>query len=262
MCFDFDSRPPELPSGYALRPVAGGAGAERVELTSADGARFAAAIAESPQPAGAAVVILPDVRGMYRFYVELAERFAAAGHHAVVIDYFGRITGTGEREEDFEYMPHIRETTPEQIRADAAAGIAALRERVGETAVVAVGFCFGGTQTYLAAAAGDELPVDGFVAFYGGLDGSRVGAPSPPDYVEAMRGPILGLFGGADAGIPVERIEAFDGALTEAGVEHEIVVYPGAPHSFFDRKYAEHADACADAWRRVLDFLGAVRVTA
>src|SRR3954469_8905897 len=97
MCFDHDSRPPELPPDLALRRLAGGAAAELVELTSADGTRFSAAIAESPEPRGPAVVVLPDVRGLYRFYVELAERFAAAGHHAVAIDYFGRTAGTGER---------------------------------------------------------------------------------------------------------------------------------------------------------------------
>jgi carboxymethylenebutenolidase len=122
------------------------------------------------------------------------------------------------------------------------------------TPATVVGFCFGGAQAYLAAAS-DDLRHDGVIAFYGGLDGSRTGIPSPPDQVDRMRGPILGLFGGADAGIPVERVEEFDAALARAGVEHEIVVYPGAPHSFFDRKYAEYADACDDAWRRVLRFL-------
>jgi carboxymethylenebutenolidase len=70
-----------------------------------------------------------------------------------------------------------------------------------------------------------------------------------------MRGPLLGLFGGADPGIPVELVDQFEHSLTDAGVEHEIKVYPGAPHSFFDRKCEEHAEACADAWRRVLAFL-------
>jgi carboxymethylenebutenolidase len=70
--------------------------------------------------------------------------------------------------------------------------------------------------------------------------------------------PILGLFGGDDAGIPLDTVEAFEAALDDGGPDHEIVVYPGAPHSFFDRKYDEHADACADAWRRVLDFLSGV----
>ena len=126
---------------------------------------------------------------------------------------------------------------------------------MGPTPVVLVGFCFGGTQAYLAAASG-EPEVDGVIAFYGSLDGARVGVPSPRDHAAEMRGPLLGLFGGADQAIPPDQVEAFDAALTSAGVEHEVVVYPGAPHSFFDRKQAEHAEACADAWRRVLGFLG------
>ena len=66
---------------------------------------------------------------------------------------------------------------------------------------------------------------------------------------------MLGLFGAADQGIPPEVVGAFDQALDQAGIEHEIVSYPGAPHSFFDRKAAEFNDASTDAWRRVLDFI-------
>ena len=62
---------------------------------------------------------------------------------------------------------------------------------------------------------------------------------------------------GDDPGIPVEVVEEFRQALENAGVEHEVVVYPGAPHSFFDRKQEEYADDSADAWRRVLDFIEA-----
>ncbi len=61
--------------------------------------------------------------------------------------------------------------------------------------------------------------------------------------------------GGADQGIPVEQAEAFDAALDAAGIEHDVVIYPGAPHSFFDRKFEEFADASEDAWNRVLAFL-------
>src|SRR4029077_6570857 len=85
----------------------GGAGAELLELRSADGTPFSAAFAESPVGSEPGVVILPDVRGLYRFYIELAERFAAAGHHAIAIDYFGRTAGLGPRDEDFDYMPHV-----------------------------------------------------------------------------------------------------------------------------------------------------------
>src|SRR5205823_191791 len=69
MCFEFDAEPPALPPEFA--PIAGGAAAELLELTSADGTRFSAALAEAAQGSDPAVVILPDVRGLYRFYVEL-----------------------------------------------------------------------------------------------------------------------------------------------------------------------------------------------
>jgi carboxymethylenebutenolidase len=254
MCFDHDARPPDLPDDRVRHRIAGGAGHELLTLTSADGTEFSAALAVAPDPSGAAVVIFPDVRGLYRFYAELAQRFAEAGHHAIAIDYFGRTAGVGERGEDFDYWPHVMQTRPAQVQADAAAAIEALRERVGDVAVVSVGFCYGGTLSFLANA-NPELPLDGVVGFYGGLDTSRFKIPSPIDVTGDMKAPVLGLFGGADQGIPAELVERFDRGLEEAGVEHDVHVYPGAPHSFFDRKYDEFAQECEDAWRRVLDFL-------
>jgi carboxymethylenebutenolidase len=252
MCFAFDASPPDLPADIA--PIAGGAGAERLELESADGTRFSAALAESPEPRGRAVVILPDVRGLYPFYSELAERFAAAGHHAIAIDYFGRTAGLGPREEEFDYWPHVQKTRPKTVQADAAAALAALREGTGAGGASTVGFCFGGTQSFLAAT-NEALGLEGAVGFYGSLSLERWGDMSPIRRAADMHGPVLGLFGGADEGIPADQVEAFDAALADAGVEHEIVTYPGAPHSFFDRRYEEHAEACADAWRRLLAFL-------
>jgi carboxymethylenebutenolidase len=261
MCFEFDARPPDLPADLALAPLAGGAGAELLDLTSADGTRFSAALAEAPDGTEPAVVVLPDVRGLYRFYVELAERFAQAGHHAIAIDYFGRTAGTGERGEDFEYMPHVQQTRVETVQLDVAAALEALRERTGARSAVTVGFCFGGSQSF-AAATSDELDLAAAVGFYGRLVPAREGAPAPLEHAGQTRCPVLGLFGGADAAIPADDVAAFDRGLDEAGVEHEIVSYPGAPHSFFDRAQAEHAEASADAWRRVLAFLGAVAVPA
>jgi carboxymethylenebutenolidase len=252
MCFDFDARPPALPS--SLIAAAGAAAAETLELTSADGTQFSVALAESPAPREPAVVIFPDVRGLYRFYVELAERFAEAGHHAIAIDYFGRTAGIGERDDDFEYMPHVEQTRMDQIQQDAAAAIAALRERTGATRFVTVGFCFGGSQSFLAATNAD-LPLAGVVGFYGALSREREGTPKVLDRVGDIALPVLGLFGGADEGIPEADVKAFDRGLDAAGVDAEINLYHGAPHSFFDRKQAEHADASEDAWRRTLAFL-------
>ena len=255
MCFAFDASPPDLPAGLALAPMAGGAGAERLRLISTDEeTSFDVALAESPGSDRSGVVILPDVRGLYPFYVELAQRFAQAGHPAMAMDYFGRTALDEERGEDFEHMPHVERTKVDQIQADALAARRALVDHIGERPVYAVGFCFGGMQAFLAATSA-ALDFDGVVGFYGALDGSKRGFPSPPDVVGEMRCPVLGLFGGADQAISREQVAAFDQAMDDAGLEHEVVVYPGAPHSFFDRRYEEHAEASSDAWRRTLRFI-------
>jgi carboxymethylenebutenolidase len=263
MCFEHDALPPRVPEDRVIPALAGGAAAERLTLQSADGTQFIAAFAECPDPVGGpAVIILPDVRGLYRFYVDLAERFVTAGYHALAIDYFGRTAGVQERDDEFEFMPHIMQTNPVQVQADIAAARDALAERAGATSFVTMGFCFGGAQSDLAATVPD-LGLDAVISFYGTLNPERAGLDSP-DFPAPLRSadkivtPVLALFGGADPMNPPEDIEAFDAALTRNGVPHEIHSYPGAPHSFFDRSFEEHADASADAWRRVLDFLGKV----
>jgi carboxymethylenebutenolidase len=252
MCFDFDARPPAPPEDLLLASIAGGAGAELLELTSADGTRFSVALAQAPSSGGGGVVILPDVRGLYPFYSELAERFAQAGYHAIALDYFGRTAGLGPRDDDFEYRPHVEQLKVPEVEADAAAALEALRDRTGARAFATVGFCLGGFLSFVAGADMPELSA--VIGFYGVL-GPRLGVSGPVDRAGEIRVPLLGLFGGADQGIPVDQVEQFDARLTEAGLEHEIHVYPGAPHSFFDRRYEEHAEACEDAWRRMLGFL-------
>jgi carboxymethylenebutenolidase len=246
MCFDLDSTPP-IPeiSGAAVSH-------DDLVLEAADGNRFAAFRATPEEPASVGVVILPDVRGLYRFYEELALRFAERGYAAVAFDYFGRTAGVEKRGEDFEYMPHVQQTTPEGVQADVAACVARLRAD-GCERVYTVGFCFGGRNSWLAAAAGHELA--GAIGFYGRPGPGNDGSPGPIQRASEMTAPILALQGGDDPGIPVEDSKALDDALAEAGVEHEVVIYPGAPHSFFDRKYEEFAADSEDAWNRVLAFL-------
>lgn len=246
MCFDLDSAPPV--------PRIRGASVthEELVLEAADGNRLAAFAAVPESPAAVGVVILPDVRGLYRFYEELALRFAERGIAAVAIDYFGRTAGVGRRADDFEYGPHVEQTTPESIQADVAAAVAYLRSS-GVDTVFTVGFCLGGRHSWLAAAGGHRL--SGAIGFYGRPGPSRDGTPGPSERAAAMTAPILALQAGADQNITAEDNAAFEVALAAAGVEHELVTYEGAPHSFFDRKQADYADASDDAWRRVLDFL-------
>jgi carboxymethylenebutenolidase len=99
--------------------------------------------------------------------------------------------------------------------------------------------------------------LSGVISFYGNPVGpGRAGMPGPVEVVDRFECPVLALYGGADEGIPASSIEAYDRALEAAGVAHRSVVYPGAPHSFFDRTASEHASASEGAWREVLDFIG------
>ena len=246
MCFDLDSSPP-------IRAISGAAVShDDLTLEAADGNRFAAFVASPQEAARAGVVILPDVRGLYRFYEELALRFAERGYSAIAFDYFGRTAGAEKRGDDFEYMPHVQQTTPEGVQADVGACLAHLRASGVET-VFTVGFCFGGRNSWLSAASGHVLA--GAIGFYGRPGPGNDGAPGPAQRASEMTAPILALQGGDDPGIPAEESRAFDEALTAAGVEHEVVIYPGAPHSFFDRKYEEFAGDSEDAWTRVLAFI-------
>jgi carboxymethylenebutenolidase len=245
MCFDLDSSPP-------IPAIAGAAVShEDLILRAADGNELAAFAAVPEEPSGVGVAILPDVRGLYRFYEELALRFAERGFDAVAIDYFGRTAGVSKRGEDFEYMPHVQQTTSAGVQADAAAAVEHLRSR-GAREVFVVGFCFGGRHAWLSTGAGHG--VAGAVGFYG-MPGERNGEPGPIQLAGTFQAPVLALMGGADQAIDADMVAALDRALEDAGVEHEVISYEGAPHSFFDRKQEEFAEASDDAWRRTLEFI-------
>ncbi|MGR6922933.1 dienelactone hydrolase family protein [[Actinomadura] parvosata] len=234
MCHSTDSRPP-------APPVQGEVAAhEQIELTAADGNRFLAYRAEPAEPNGRSMVVLPDVRGLHPFYRDLAQRFAEAGFRTIAIDYFGRTAGLGERGDDFDFMTHVKQITLENTRADVAA---AVRELGGP--VFTTGFCMGGALSWWLGAGGNGLA--GAIGFYGAL--RFIEAPE-----SGPGAPLLLLRAGADTASTPEEFAAYEAALDSVGTEHETHIYEGAPHSFFDRSYGEWADACQDAWRRILSF--------
>ena len=250
MCFDLDSRPP-------IAPIAGGA-LDSVELVleADDGNRFRAFRARATSASGAGIVILPDVRGLHPYYEELALRFAEAGVDALAIDYFGRTAGTSARGDGFEHMPHVEQVTWGGVSADipAAAHHLRMEDERRVDALFATGFCFGGRLAFVAGSLGLDLA--GAIGFYGWPVGpGRGDVPAPADVAGDITNPILALFGGADQGIKREMVDAFETALTKAGSDHRIVVYEGAPHSFFDRKAEEFADTSRAAWDETLSFV-------
>jgi carboxymethylenebutenolidase len=202
------------------------------------------------------MVVLPDVRGLFKFYEELALRFAEQGINSVAIDYFGRTAGVSKRDAEFDFMPHVRQTTQPGIAADTRAAVEYLRSPAGGScrSVFTVGFCFGGSNSWNQAA--EKHGLAGAIGFYGRPGpGFADGAPGPAAKAKDMAAPILALMGGADQGIPLSDVEMLRQALDGAGVKNDIVVYPGAPHSFFDRAFDQFKKECDDAWTRCLAFV-------
>lgn len=250
MCFGHDSHPP-------IAPLAGAAiEHEHLELTAADGNRLAAFRAVAERPTGTGMIILPDVRGLFGYYEELALRFAESGVDAIAIDYFGRTAGASRRDARFEYLPHVERTTWAGLQTDVAAAATLLRSSGRVHSVYSVGFCFGGRTSFLLSTIPD-LAMAGVIGFYGWPVGpSRNDTPAPVEVVEQMTCPVLGLFGAEDQGIPTDAVASFEAALSAAAVPHRIRSYAGAPHSFFDRKREDHSTASDAAWAEVLDFIG------
>ena len=240
MCHDDDSRPPSPPTIGEVSSHG------RATLTGADGTTFAIYDAAPVDGHGRNVVILPDVRGLHPYYEALAVRFAEAGFQATAFDYFGRTQGTDPRGEDFDWKSEMSSLTPDLVRSDAAAAIAHIAAR-NSGPTYTLGFCFGGSMSWRLSAS--DLDLAGCMGFYG-MPG-RIA-----DVEEQMTLPTLLLVAGADGATPVEEFEALDARMIERGQPHEMHVYAGAPHSFFDRSFGDWREACTDAWGQILSFTG------
>ena len=249
MCFDLSAAPPIF-----AQPRSQASGCS-LSLLSADGTGISAFLARPKKPSGTGVLVLPDNRGLYAFYEQLAIRLAEQGHFALAIDYYGRTAGTAPRDESFPMMQHMMQLKRENLDHDIQTGLKFLRSEAGGGCqrMFALGFCFGGRQAFFAAA--PRFGCDGVIGFYGAPSVYPNGSPGPTQRANELSAPVLGIFGGADHGIPLEDVEAFDRALTAAVVQHEFVTYPGVPHSFFDIKYSEHQSECADSWKRACQFI-------
>ena len=249
MCTDHDSRPPIAPiSGAAID-----AGTEIIK--GAGGADLRVFVARPEQSTGAGILILPDVRGLHPFFEELASRFAERGITAVAMDYFCRTAGTDRQPDDFDYQPHLEQISWDNVVGDIKASVAHLRGQASKPrSTFATGFCMGGRLAADATTLG--LGLAGAIPFYGWPIGPhRTGSPAPADVAKQIECDLLLIYGGADQGINESVRNEFDKALDKAGVKHDTVVYPGAPHSFFDRKAEEFADASTDAWDKTLAFI-------
>ena len=259
MCFDHDSRPADRADRRRRARLAQLVAdrRRRQPVRGVPGPRGRAAT-------GAGVVILPDVRGLHPFYEELALRFAERGDRRprdrlVRADRRRRRRATT----GFEYMPHVE---PDDLGRDLRpTSRAARRGRSARTSgraarVFTVGFCMGGRLSFLAATLGLDLA--GVIGLLRHARSGRGGTTRRRRSTVARRDRVHRSSACSAAPTRASRprpIAAFDAASTRPASSTGIVTYPGAPHSFFDRKAADFAAASAAAWDEMLAFIGAAR---
>jgi carboxymethylenebutenolidase len=203
------------------------------------------------EPAGAGpfptVIMIHEFWGLNDAIVSKADLLAEEGYLVVAPDTFrGSTTGWIPRA-----IYQVISTRPENVNADLDSVYAWLESQaeVDQDQIGIVGFCYGGRTSLAYSLHNNRLAAT--VIFYGSPE-------TDPEILKTLPGPVLGIFGGADQSIPVEQVEAFDSALTEAGVPHEITVYEGQPHAFVeDAEGIKAGGAQAEAWHQMLAFLEA-----
>jgi carboxymethylenebutenolidase len=253
-------------AGFA---IASKAVAGEIIKTSADGLKAAEGHLDSSgfglpiyqaRPAGSGkypvVVVLPEIWGMHEYIKDVVRRFARRGFLAITFEPYARTGGVLNLPDQQALLKVVNAVPDAQILADLDAIVAyakklpdARADRIGVT-----GFCRGGLYTLLFAARSAD--VKAAVAWYGQIKPSKppeIRTVGPLDVAAQIQAPVLGLYGGADQGIPVADVKEMESALRAAGKTAEFVIYPDAPHAFHsDYRPSYRENAAKDAWARCL----------
>jgi len=202
------------------------------------------------------VIVVQEIFGVHEHIKDVCRRFAKAGYFAVAPELYAR---QGDPSKAGDVQTLIREIVSkvpdEQVMSDLDDTVAwAKGTGKADTSKLGItGFCWGGRIVWLYAAHNPDL--DAGVAWYGRLVGqsSELTPKHPIDLAADMKAPVLGLYGGADTGIPVDTVEQMKKALTAAGKKHEFMVYPDTPHAFHaDYRPSYRKEAAEDGWKRAL----------
>lgn len=201
------------------------------------------------------VLVVHEIFGVHEYIKDVCRRLAKAGYLAVAPDLFAR-QGRVDNLESFEEIRKVVSRVPDaQVLADLDAAAAWAAGNGGSADRLAItGFCWGGRIVWLYAAHQPKLKAG--AAWYGQLvsrQPSELQPRAPIDVVKELKAPVLGLYGEADQGIPLETVERMRKALREAGKPGEIIVYPQAPHGFHaDYRPSYRKEAAEDGWKRML----------
>lgn len=203
------------------------------------------------------ILVVQEIFGVHEHIKDICRRLAKLGYLAVAPELFFR-QGDVSKITDFrEIIGRVVAKVPDaQVLQDLDATAAWASKFGGDPKKLAItGFCWGGRIVWLYAAHNPDLKAG--VAWYGRLTSPKteLQPAHPLDVAARLKAPVLGLYGGADAGIPNETVEQMQAALKEAGSKSEIVLYPDTPHAFFaDYRPSYRREQAEDGWKRLLDW--------
>jgi carboxymethylenebutenolidase len=202
------------------------------------------------------VLVVGEIWGNHEHIKDVVRRVAKAGYFAVANEPYFRIGDLWKLTDIKEVLAGANKLTDEQAFAelDAVVAWAEKNPRANAGKLGITGFCRGGRMVWMYTA--HQKKIDAGVAWYGGLSPAMPGQPlTPMDITDKLHAPVLGLYGGADTGIPLQRVEMLRAGLLAFGKDKQsmIHVYDGMPHAFnADYRPSYRKEAAEDGWKRML----------
>jgi carboxymethylenebutenolidase len=257
-----------LAAGFALavQPVSAqtmittdtsGLTAGEVKISTADGD----IPAYRAMPAGgknlATILVVQEIFGVHEHIKDVCRRFAKAGYLAIAPEMYFRQGDVSKLKDNKEIFAVVVSKVPDaQVMSDLDAALAWATKNGGDNKRIGItGFCWGGRITWLYTAHNKNVKAG--VAWYGRLvgDSTAMTPKHPLDLVDQINAPVLGLYGGADAGIPNDTVDKMNAALKEKGKPSMIHLYPDTPHAFHaDYRPSYRKEQAADGWKRATEW--------
>lgn len=256
-----------LAAGFALsvQPVSAetittdtdGLTAGEVKIPTSDGAMPAYRAQPAKGEAFPVVLVVQEIFGVHEHIKDICRRLAKQGYIAIAPELYARQGDVAGMTDIPKIIADVVSKVPDaQVMSDLDATVAWAKKNGGNTDKLAVtGFCWGGRIVWLYSAHNKD--VDAGVAWYGRLVGKAddLHPKHPIELAKDLHAPVLGLYGGADTGIPNESVEQMQKSLKDADKKSEIVLYPDTPHGFHADYRPTYREATAkEAWQRMLDW--------
>ncbi len=256
-----------IATGFALS--AGPAVAQTAIITAADGLETGSAqipvaggniptYFAAPKKAGkyATILVVPEIFGMHEYQRDICRRLAKAGYYAITMDPFFRSGDLSKIADIKEVIGKANALEDKIMLADLDAVVAFLgkQPKVNAKKLGITGMCRGGRTVWMYAAHSKQVKAG--VSWYGGLNPMPPAMPlTPMDVADQLSAPVLGLYGGADSGIPQTMVDRMNAGLLAFGKDKQsmIHVYPDMPHAFHaDYRPSYRKEAAEDGWKRML----------